>query len=177
VVIASPWIFFQIWSFISAGLYPHERAYVYRFLTPSIGLFLTGVLLCQFLVLPGAVRALLGFNMWIDMDPEIRLNEWLSFAILLPLVFGVAFQTPLVMFILNRLGMFGWEDYWSRWRYAVIILAILSALLTPTPDAVTMLYLFVPMFGLYMLGVAICKFFPPQHELDDAAAEEEQVAV
>ena len=138
VVIASPWIFYQIWSFISAGLYPHERAYVYRFLTPSIGLFLTGVLMCQFLVLPGAVRALLGFNMWIDMDPEIRLNEWLSFAILLPLVFGVAFQTPLVMFILNRLGMFGWEDYWSRWRYAVIILAILSALLTPTPDAVTM---------------------------------------
>jgi sec-independent protein translocase protein TatC len=176
VVIASPWIFFQIWAFISAGLYPHERAYVYRFLTPSIGLFLIGVLMCQFLVLPGAVRALLAFNLWIDMDPEIRLNEWLSFAILLPLVFGVAFQTPLVMFILNRLGMFGWEDYWSRWRYAVIILALLSALLTPTPDAVTMLYLFVPMFGLYMLGVAICKFFPPQHELEDAAAEE-QVAV
>ena len=176
VVIASPWIFYQIWAFISAGLYPHERAYVYRFLTPSIGLFLTGVLMCQFLVLPGAVRALLGFNMWIDMDPEIRLNEWLSFAILLPLVFGVAFQTPLVMFILNRLGMFGWEDYWARWRYAVLVLAFLSALLTPTPDAVTMLYLFVPMFGLYMLGVAICKFFPPQHELEDALAEE-QVAM
>ena len=83
---------------------------------------------------------------------------------------------PLVMFVMNRLGTFGWEDYWSKWRYAVVIMAFISALITPTPDAVTMLYLFVPMFGLYMLGVAICKFFPPQHELEDAAAEE-QVAV
>jgi sec-independent protein translocase protein TatC len=176
VVLASPWLFYQIWSFIAAGLYPHERAYVYRALWPSIGLFLAGVLLCQFVVLPGAVRALLGFNNWIDIDPDIRLNEWLSFAILLPLVFGVAFQTPLVMFVLNRLGTFGWEDYWAKWRYAVIIMAFVSALLTPTPDAVTMLYLFVPMFGLYLLGVLICKYFPPAHEEAYRDAEE-QVAV
>jgi sec-independent protein translocase protein TatC len=176
IVLASPWIFYQVWAFVAAGLYPHERAYVYRFLGPSIGLFLAGVLLCQFVVLPGAVRALLGFNMWIDIDPDIRLNEWLSFAILLPLVFGIAFQTPLVMFVLNRLGTFGWEDYWSKWRYAVVIMAFVSALITPTPDAVTMLYLFVPMFGLYMLGVLICKYFPPAHEQAYHEAEE-QVAV
>lgn len=175
-VLASPWIFYQVWAFVAAGLYPHERAYVYRFLSPSIGLFLAGVLLCQFVVLPGAVRALLGFNMWIDIDPDIRLNEWLSFAILLPLVFGVSFQTPLVMFFLNRIGIFGWEDYWSKWRYAVIVLAFFSALITPTPDAVTMLYLFVPMFGLYVIGVLVCKFFPPEHEEAYREAEE-QVAV
>ena len=176
VVLASPWIFYQIWAFVAAGLYPHERDYVYKFLFPSIFLFLAGVLLCQFIVLPGAVKALLAFNNWIELDPELRLNEWLGFALLLPLVFGVSFQTPLVMFFLNRIGMFGWEDYWAKWRYAVLILAFFCALITPTPDAVTMLYLFVPMFGLYVIGVLVCKFFPPAHERVYHESEE-QVAV
>lgn len=171
VVLASPWIFYQIWAFIAAGMYPHEKAYVYKYLPFSIGLFFVGIVLCQFVVLPGAVKALIGFNDWVDTDPDLRLNEWLSFAILLPLVFGASFQTPLVMFFLNRIGMFTWEDYWAKWRYAIIILAFFSALITPTPDAVTMLYLFLPMIALYMLGVALCKFFPPSHEeyLDDDA--------
>ncbi len=164
VVLASPWIFYQIWAFIAAGMYPHEKAYVYRYLPFSLGLFFIGITLCQFVVLPGAVKALIGFNDWVDTDPDLRLNEWLSFAIILPLVFGASFQTPLVMFFLNRIGMFSWEDYWAKWRYAIIILAFFSALITPTPDAVTMLYLFAPMFFLYMLGVALCKFFPPSHE-------------
>lgn len=179
VVISSPWIFFQIWSFVAAGLYPHERDYVYKFLGPSLGLFLTGVFVCQFIVLPGAVKALVAFNDWIDLDPDIRLNEWLKFALFLPLVFGISFQTPLVMFFLNRIGMFSWEDYWAKWRYAVIILAVFAAIITPTPDAVTMLYLFIPMFGLYIIGVLVCKYFPPAHELEDAAeaAAADQVAV
>jgi len=175
-VLASPWIFYQIWAFIAAGLYPKEREYVYKFLGPSIGLFLTGVFLCQFIVLPGAVKALIAFNDYVDLDPDLRLNEWLGFALLLPIVFGISFQTPLVMFFFNRIGTFSWEDYWSKWRYAVIILAFFSALITPTPDAITMSYLFVPMFGLYMVGVAVCKFFPPSHE-QFADDDEEQVAV
>lgn len=171
VVLASPWIFYQIWAFVAAGMYPNEKAYVYRYLPFSIGLFVAGILLCQFVVLPGAVKALLSFNNWIDTDPDLRLNEWLSFAIVLPLVFGVSFQTPLVMFFLTRLRLFTWETYWAKWRYAVLLLAIFAALITPTPDAVTMLYLFVPMFSLYMLGVAICRFFPPAepaYEEDEA---------
>ncbi len=172
-VVASPWVFFQIWAFIAAGMYPNERAYVYRYLPFSLGLFLTGIVLCQFIVLPGAVKALLAFNNWIDTDPDLRLNEWLSFAIILPLVFGVSFQTPLVMFFLNRIGMFGWEDYWAKWRYALIILAVFAMVITPTPDAVTMLYLLVPMFGLYMLGVAICRIFPPA----PAVYEEEEAEI
>lgn len=176
-VLASPWIFYQIWAFVAAGLYPKERAYVYKFLAPSIGLFLTGVLLCQFVVLPGAVKALIAFNNWIELDPDLRLNEWLGFALMLPIVFGISFQTPLVMFFMNRIGLFGWEDYWAKWRYAVLILALFSAIITPTPDAITMMYLFIPMFGLYMIGVAVCKIFPPQYEIDDAAELAEQVAV
>jgi sec-independent protein translocase protein TatC len=172
VVLASPWIAYQIWAFIAAGMYPHERRYVYKYLPFSVGLFLAGVFLCQFVVVPGAVKALLGFNTWIDSDPDLRLNEWLSFAIILPLVFGLSFQTPLVMVFFNRLGVFGWQDYWSKWRYALFIIAVTAALLTPTPDAVTMMYLFAPMFGLYCVGVLICKHFPPQFEEDSEDDQE-----
>ncbi len=175
-VVASPWVFFQAWSFVAAGLYPHERAYVYKFLAPSVGLFLSGVLLCQFVVLPGAVKALIGFNNWIELDPDLRLNEWLGFALLLPIVFGISFQTPLVMFFFNRLGTFGWKDYWSKWKHAMLLLAVLSAVITPTPDAITMMYLFVPMYALYFLGIAVCWAFPPPHESPDDAATD-QVAV
>lgn len=175
-VIASPWVFYQGWSFVAAGLYPHERAYVYRFLGPSITLFLAGVLICQFYVLPGTVKALLGFNDWLDLDPDIRLNEWLNFALLLPLVFGVSFQTPLVMFFFNRIGTFTAADYWAKWRVAVMVLAVFAAVITPSPDVYTMLYLFVPMFGLYLVGVAVCYLFPPDHE-SAWKGEDQQVAV
>ena len=102
-------------------------------------LFILGVVLCQFVVLPGAVKALLKFNEWLGFDPDIRLREWLSLAIILPLVFGISFQTPLVMVFLNRIGMFTAQDYLSKWRHACMILAVFAAIITPTPDAVTML--------------------------------------
>ena len=85
---------------------------------PSVILFFSGVLLCQFWVLPGAVKALLKFNEFLGFDPDIRLNEWLGLAIILPLVFGLSFQTPLVMIFLNRIGVFSAKDYAAKWRYA-----------------------------------------------------------
>ncbi|MDB5307066.1 MAG: tatC [Gemmataceae bacterium] len=160
IILASPWILYQFWAFVGAGLYPHEKKYVYAMFWPSILLFLGGVLLCQFFVLPGAVKALLKFNEWLGFDPDIRLNEWLGLALILPLVFGISFQTPLVMIALNRIGMFTAQDYLKKWRYACFILAVFAAMITPTPDVVTMMYLFVPMFGLYLAGIVFCYYFP-----------------
>lgn len=160
IILASPFIFYQFWAFVGAGLYPHEKKYVYIFFVPSIVLFLCGVLLCQFWVLPGAVKALLKFNEILGFDPDIRLHEWLGLAIILPLVFGISFQTPLVMIFLNRIGLFSAGDYLTKWRYACFILAVFAAVITPTPDVVTMMYLFVPMFALYMVGVLFCHMFP-----------------
>jgi len=177
IILSSPWIFYQIWAFIAAGLYPHEKRYVHVYLPASLGLFLLGVAVCQFLVLPGAIRALLAFNNWVDFDPDLRVNEFLSFAIMLPLVFGVSFQTPLVMLFLNRVGMFDASDYWSKWRYAVMILAVFSAVITPTPDAVTMMYLFVPMFGLYAFGCVLVYLFPARWSRDEDEHDGANVAV
>lgn len=175
-VLASPWIFYHMWAFVSAGLYPHEKRYVHLYLPISVGLFVGGVLLCQFVVLPGSVKALLAFNNWIDLDPDLRLNEWLGFALLLPVVFGVSFQAPLVMFFLCRLRLFTYKTYLNYWRGAVMILAVLSAVLTPTPDVITWSWLFVPMFGLYLIGVLVCYLFPAPTWTEEEEAEA-QVAV
>ena len=160
VILACPWLFWQFWQFVGAGMYPHEKKYVTTFLPFSIVLFLLGVFLCQFIVLPGAVRALLAFNKWFGFDPDLRLSEWLGFAIIMPLVFGLSFQTPLVMLFFSRLGVFGWEDYLKKWRIAVLIMAAISAIITPTPDAVSMLYLYVPLIGLYFFGIVVCRYMP-----------------
>ncbi|HKB04322.1 MAG TPA: twin-arginine translocase subunit TatC [Gemmataceae bacterium] len=177
VILACPWIFHQMWAFIGAGLYPHEKKLVHVYLPFSIFLFLAGCLVCQFIVMPKAVAAMLSFYKWINVDPDLRLNEWLGFAIVMPLVFGISFQTPLVMLFLNRIGIFGWEQYLAKWRYAMFILAILSAVLTPSTDIISMLWLFVPTFGLYMVGVLICYVLPPPTGLLGPVEEEEEVGV
>jgi sec-independent protein translocase protein TatC len=173
VVIACPWIFAQMWAFIGAGLYPHEKKLVHVYLPFSIFLFIGGCLICQFIVMPKAVAAMLAFYKWINIDPDLRLNEWLGFAIVMPLVFGISFQTPLVMLFLNRIGLFGWQVYLSKWRYAMFILAILAAVLTPSTDVISMLWLFVPTFGLYMVGVLLCYILPPPQGLLGPVEEEE----
>lgn len=175
-VLASPWIFWHIWAFVSAGLYPHEKRHIHLYLPVSVCLFLAGVLLCQFVVLPGAVKALIGFNDWIALDVDLRLNEWLGFALILPLVFGVSFQAPLVMFFLTRIGVCTYKTFLDYWRAAVMILAVFSAIITPTPDVVTLLYLFVPMMGLYLVGILVCYWFPAK-TWDDEQEAEAQVAV
>lgn len=162
LVVACPWVFYQFWAFVAAGLYPHERRYAYSLLPPAVGLFLAGVALCQFVVLPSAVRALLEFNAWMGYDPDLRLREWIGFAIVLPLIFGASFQAPLVMVFFTRIGVTTARGYLTYWRHATLAMAVFAAVITPTQDVVTWGYLFVPLFCLYLLGVAACRLVEPR---------------
>jgi sec-independent protein translocase protein TatC len=160
VVLASPWIFFQLWMFVAAGLYPHEKRLVHVNLPLSIGLFLGGVALCEFIVLPAGVDYLMSFNDWLGYEPELRLSDWLGFALLMPLVFGIAFQTPLVMVFLERIGLFDVETYRRNRRLAIFLLAAAAAIFSVTPDYYSMLALSVPLWGLYEVGILLCLWRP-----------------
>src|SRR5205085_127164 len=129
---------------------------VYFYLPFSLGLFLAGVLVCQFLVIPKAVETLLWFDAWLNFEPNLRLSEWLSFAVWLPLVFGIAFQTPLPMVLLERLGTCGVADYRRARRVAWFALAVFAAVITPSVDPWSMLLLWLPLLGLYELGILLC---------------------
>jgi sec-independent protein translocase protein TatC len=166
LVIGSPWIFWQLWSFIAAGLYPHEKKYVNYYLPFSLGLFLSGVAVCEFLVIPQAVRVLLEFNEWLGLEPDLRLNEWLSFAILMPLVFGLSFQTPLVMLFLAKVGIFTSETFRAKRRMAWFVMAIISAVIVPSSDLLSMFWMWMPMCALYELGIVLARFAERSREGD-----------
>jgi sec-independent protein translocase protein TatC len=153
LVVTSPWVFYQLWAFVAAGLYRHERHYVHRFLPFSIGLFLAGVFLCFFIVLPVTLNFLLEFNVWLGIEPTLRISEWISFATILPLVFGACFQTPLVMLFLERIGIFTADDFRAKRRIAILIMVIVAAVITPTQDPFSLMLLAVPMILLYELGI------------------------
>jgi sec-independent protein translocase protein TatC len=174
LVLSSPWVFYHIWMFIAAGLYPNEKRLVNVYLPFSLFLFIGGVLLCQFIVMPRAVGALLMFNEWLGLDADLRLNEWLGFALMMPLVFGVSFQTPLVMMFVHRIGIMTVEGFREKRRIVWFVMSIFAALITPTPDPFTMLWLWAPMCGLYELGILLCVYQGEQTSLFDWEDEEEK---
>jgi sec-independent protein translocase protein TatC len=168
LVISSPWVFWQIWAFIAAGLYPHEKKYVHVYLPVSLGLFLTGVFFCEFLVIPKAISALLWFNEWLGLEPDLRLNEWLTFAVLVPLVFGLSFQTPLVMLFLAKLGILDADSFRRKRRIAWFAMAVFAAAVTPI-DALSMLLMWVPMCGLYEIGIVMVQYLAkPEPEMEES---------
>jgi sec-independent protein translocase protein TatC len=155
LVIASPWVFYQAWAFVGAGLYRHERHYVKKFLPMSLGLFLTGVFLCFFGVLPITLSFLLEFNVWLGIEPSLRLTDWMSFASILPLVFGLCFQTPLIMLFLERIGVLTVDDFKKKRKIAILVIVIAGAVLTPGQDPFSQCLLAIPMIILYELGILL----------------------
>ena len=177
-IVGSPWIFWQIWMFVAAGLYPHEKRLVHVYLPVSLGLFLTGVLICEFLVIPRAIEALLWFNEWLGLKPDLRLNEWLGFAIYMPFIFGLSFQTPLVMVFAAKLGVVNADSFRNKRRYAWMGMALFAAIITPSTDALSMLFLWVPMSLLFELGIWLIKMSPNEPELGaDVPDSEEMIEV
>jgi sec-independent protein translocase protein TatC len=158
-IIASPWIFWQIWTFVAAGLYPHEKGYVYFFLPVSLGLFFGGAALAFFFVFEPVLDFLFGFNRMMKIDPDPRISEWMSFVLMLPLGFGISFQLPLVMLVLERIGVFSVANYLDKWRIAVLAIFVISMVLTPA-DPISMLLMAVPLTFLYFGGILLCKYLP-----------------
>jgi sec-independent protein translocase protein TatC len=175
LVLASPWIFIQIWTFIAAGLYPHEKKLINVYLPFSIFLFLGGVVFCYLVVIRRALTFLLEFNSWLNVEPQIRLSEWISFAIWVPVIFGLTFETPLVMFFLERLGLTTVDMYRRFRRYAIIIMGIVAILINPTIEVYTMFLMWIPLVGFYELGIAMCAIFPRKKWLDIDVPESEEL--
>ncbi|MGI9516537.1 MAG: twin-arginine translocase subunit TatC, partial [Pirellulaceae bacterium] len=167
LVISGPWCFYQIWLFVAAGLYPHEQKYIYWYLPISILLFMFGVCLAFFFVFDPVLQFLFSFNARMGIAPQLRIGEWLSFVLFLPLGFGIAFKLPLVMLFTQRIGLVTTPFFTSNWRIAVMIIAVLSMLLTPA-DPISMIMLAGPLTGLYFFGIGLCHWMPrPQNPFGD----------
>ena len=159
MAIASPWIFIQIWTFVAAGLYPHEKKYVYVYLPFSMILFVGGAFFAFYVVFKYVLDFLFQFNAQMGIDPDPRIGEYLGFVLFLPLGFGIAFQLPLVMLFLCRIGLLSIATYLSKWRISVVVICVISMIFTPS-DPISMILMALPLIALYFLGILLCKWMP-----------------
>ena len=158
-VLASPLIFAELWIFVGAGLYPQERKYVYLYLPVSLFLFFAGAAFAYLVVFQFVLPFLLSFNQLLNTAPLLTVGPWLNFVLILPAMFGLSFQLPLVMLALNRLGVVAVEAYWTNVRFAILAIAGASMLLTPS-DPGSMIAMMIPLTALYFVGIAMCNYFP-----------------
>ncbi len=166
LVLSSPWVFYQMWLFVAAGLYPHERKYIHIYLPMSSGLFLGGAAFCFYCVFPFVLGFLLQFSDDLHLQTQIRIADWIDFAIMLPVMFGISFQLPLVMLFLERLSIIEIKDYQEKRRIAIFVITVISMILTPA-EPYSMLMMMVPMILLYEVGIIICRWFPKPKPFDD----------
>jgi sec-independent protein translocase protein TatC len=159
LVIASPYVFYQLWIFVAAGLYPHEKNYVFIYLPISFLLFLGGASLAFAFVFDPVLDFLFLFNKGMNADFDPRIGEWLSFVLILPIGFGISFQLPLVMLFINRIGLVSVETYVNQWRIAILTIFVVAMVLTPA-DPISMLLMAGPLCLLFVLGIVMCKYMP-----------------
>lgn len=157
--LVSPMLFWHFWQFVGAGLYSHEKKYIWVFLPISLFLFFGGAALAYFQVFAPVLNFLFSFNLMVGIEPDLRISEWIGFVLFLPLGFGISFQLPLVMYFLNRMGMISVKSYVSQWRIAILVIFLLSMILTPA-DPISMLLLAVPLTFLYFGGILMCLWMP-----------------
>lgn len=175
LVLTSPYTLYQLWKFISPGLYKSEKKYVAPFVISSSLLFVGGVLFGYFLALPPAFGFFVEFSSDF-LKPMISVKEYLSFAIKLLLAFGLSFELPVLIFFMAKIGVVNSKMLGKNRRYAILIIFVAAAILTPSPDAFTQIIMAVPLMGLYEIGIFVAKFAEKKRvKVDDAGEKQEDI--
>ncbi len=158
--LASPIVVYQVLAFVAPGLYPQERRWLFMSI-PAIALaFLAGVSFAWFIVLRFTVGFLAGFAP-ATIATEFTVDGWVSFVLRILLAVGLAFETPFVIFALAKIGLVTADSLARQRRYAIVAIAIISAIITPTPDPFTQASVGIPLYALYEVGVILARVAVP----------------
>ncbi|MBL9087697.1 MAG: twin-arginine translocase subunit TatC, partial [Planctomycetia bacterium] len=164
IVVSSPYVLWQMWGFIAAGLYAHEKKAVRVFFPASLVLFAAGVATAFLVVLPVGLRFLIGFARSHGMASNFAVGEYLSLGLSLLFGLGIAYQLPIVMVFLQAMGIVERETLRKGWRVAVLTAFVLAMVLTPDPSPVSQTIMAGPLVGLYFLGVWAGRFVGERRE-------------
>lgn len=159
VFVASPMIFFQAWGFIEPGLIDNERRLAIPFVIAATFFFMSGAAFCYRYVFPVGYAFFLEEYANIGVAPQIRISEYLSFASRLLLAFGVTFEMPVVTFFLARVGMVDHHTLIGWFRYAIVIVFVVAAVLTPGPDIASQMLMAGPLLVLYVVSIGVAFVF------------------
>ncbi len=152
--LSSPWVFYHLWMFVAAGLYPNEKKYVYIAAPFSAALFVAGALFFIVVVGPLTLGFLVRINNFISLSSQFSFRLYIAFVTHLMLVFGIAFQTPTAIFFLNRTGLVSLKALSKSRKYTILVIVIVAAMATP-PDVVSQIALAVPLYLLFELGIVL----------------------
>ena len=152
LIIALPWIIYQVLRFVGKGLLPAERKGIYLALPFAVLLFLAGVAFAFYIMLPASLGF---FQEILDVTTSIRLKSYIGFTTNIMFWIGVSFQLPLVFFVLSKIGIVDSKMLLKGWRVAIVAIAILAAVITPTGDPINMLIFMLPLFVLYLLSILL----------------------
>ena len=152
LIIALPWIVYQVLHFVSKGLKTKERKAIYITIPFMVFMFLAGVAFAYYVMLPSSLGF---FQEVLEVTTSIRLKSYVSFTTNLLFWIGISFQLPLVFFVLTKVGVVNAKLLLKGWRVAIVVIAILAAVITPTGDPINMLIFMVPLFVLYLLSILL----------------------
>lgn len=155
IVLAMPWVLYQVWLFVAPGLYKHERRAVLSFILSAMFLFLCGIAFGYFVMIPQVLTFVVGFANDGPIKPLISINEYFDLILIVLVGLGVIFELPVVVFILSVFGIVTPKFLLKNFRYAMLLITVAAAIVTPTPDATTMLMFMAPMILLYFVGVFV----------------------
>ena len=156
LVLASPIVLYQLWLFVAPALYKHERSAVTAFLFSTVFLFLAGIAFGYFVTLPYVLKFLVGFQQFGGtVAPLLSINEYFDLILMILLGLGLVFELPILIFFLSLFNIVTPKFLWQNFRYAIAVIAVVAAIITPTPDAQTMLIFMMPMVILYFVGIAV----------------------
>jgi len=162
IFVSSPIIMWQVWRFISPGLYKKERRWAAPFIIVATLFFLLGGYFGYRVLLPGACAFFVETGQ--KFKQMIKIDEYFSFASTIMLASGVVFETPILIFFLARLGIVTPAFLLQKAKWAIVLSFIIAAVLTPSPDMVNQTMLALPMIGLYFLGVGVAFLFGKRHD-------------
>ncbi len=157
ICLSVPFLLWQIWAFVSPGLYPHERAYVTPFIALSTITFVLGALFAYKILFPPAARYLLGLGQ--DFRLLLKANDYFDFIIIVMLGMGIVFQMPAVTYVLARIGLVTARFLIKVWKTALIIILVAAALISPSADIPNMLLFAAPMVVLYVCSILVAWIF------------------
>ncbi len=161
-ILASPYILYQVWLFISPGMYSHEKKYVWPFMGATLGLFLCGAWFGYHWVLPGALKVLvIDFGERNGFHHILTVDDYNGFFMAVILGLGITFELPILIFFLALFGIVDAKFLLKNYQYAVLIIFLISAIICPLPDAISMCLFASPMLVLYFIGVLVAYFVHP----------------
>ena len=168
IFLAAPVLLYQVWAFITPGLYTHERRYALPFVLFATVFFVLGGAFGYYVAFPTACRFLIGIAE--GFQPALRVSSLFAFESKLILAMGLVFELPTVIYFLARIGLVTAAFLWAKFKYAVLAIFVLAAVITPTPDVVTQCIFAGPMIVLYLLGILVA-YLVGRPRVPAAAAE------